>query len=135
ICEALDTIRKGFYSINYQGASDEITFDEHGDVMGSFCEWSITDNGRVVYGNPIELKGPIVPSTPLPKPTVVETPTPTVVETPEPTVAETPTPTVVETPEPTVAETPTPTPPGFEVVFAIASLLAVACSVWRRKKV
>ncbi|NAS88914.1 hypothetical protein C4E24_04150 [ANME-1 cluster archaeon AG-394-G21] len=131
---ALDTIRKGLYSINYQGASGEITFDEHGDVIGSFCEWSITDNGRVVYGNPIELKGPIVPSTPSPKPTVVETPTPTVVETPEPTVAETPTPTVVETPEPTVAETPTPTPPGFEVVFAITSLLAVAYSVWRRKK-
>ena len=134
IGEALDTIRKGFYSINYQGASGEITFDEHGDVMGSFCEWTIADNGRVVYGNPIELKGPIVPSTPSPKPRVVETPTPTVVETSKPTVAETPTPTVVETPEPTIAETPTPTPPGFEVVFANASLLAVAYSVWRRKK-
>ena len=133
IGEALDTIRKGFYSINYLGASGEITFDEHGDVMGSFCEWTITDNGRVVYGNPLELKGPIVPSTPSPKPTVVETPTPTVVETPTPTVAETPTPTVVETPTPTVAETPTPTPPGFEVVFAIASLFAVAYSVRRRK--
>ena len=126
IGEALDTIRKGFYSINYQGASGEITFDEHGDVMGSFCEWTITDNGSAVLGNPIELKGPIVPSTPSPKPTVVETPTPTVVETP--------TPTVVETPEPTIAETPTPTPPGFEVVFAITSLLAVAYSVRRRKK-
>ncbi len=134
IGEALDTIRKGFYSINYQGASDEITFDEHGDVMGSFCEWTITDNGRVVYGNPIELKGPIVLSTPSPKPRVVETPTPTVVETSKPTVAETPTPTVVETPEPTIAETPTPTPPGFEVVFAIASMFAVAYSVRRRKK-
>jgi branched-chain amino acid transport system substrate-binding protein/neutral amino acid transport system substrate-binding protein len=126
IGEALDTIRKGFYSINYQGASGEITFDEHGDVIGSYCEWTITDNGRVVYGNPIELKGPIVPSTPSPKPTVVETP--------EPTVAETPTPTVAETPTPTVAETPTPTPPGFEVVFAIASLLAVAYSVRKRKR-
>ena len=134
IGEALDTIREGFYSINYQGASGEITFDEHGDVMGSYCEWTIADNGRVVYGTPIELKGPIVPSTPSPKPTVVETPEPTVAETPEPTVAETPEPTVAETPTPTVAETPTPTPPGFEVVFAITSLLAVAYSVWRRKK-
>jgi branched-chain amino acid transport system substrate-binding protein/neutral amino acid transport system substrate-binding protein len=134
IGEALDTIRKGFYSINYQGASGEITFDVHGDVMGSFCEWTIADNGRVVYGNPIELKGPIVPSTPSPKPTVVETPTPTVAETPKPTVAETQTPTVVETPEPTIAETPTPRPSGFEVVFAIASMFAVAFLVRRRKK-
>lgn len=134
IGEALRTIRKGFYSINYQGASGEITFDEYGDVMGSFCEWTITDKGHAVLGNPIELKGPIVPSTPSPKPTVVETPTPTVVETPKPTVVETPEPTVAETPTPTVAETPTPTPPGFEVGFAIASLLAVAYSVRRRKK-
>jgi PGF-CTERM protein len=42
---------------------------------------------------------------------------------------------VVETPEPTIAETPTPTPPGFEVVFAIASMFAVAFLVRRRKKV
>ncbi|NQE53974.1 Chemotactic signal transduction system substrate-binding protein BasB [ANME-1 cluster archaeon GoMg3.2] len=134
IGEALDTIREGFYSINYQGASGEITFDEHGDVMGSYCEWTIADNGRVVYGTPIELKGPIVPSTPSPKPTVVETPEPTVAETPEPTVAETPEPTVAETPTPTVAETPTPTPPGFEVVFAIASIFAVVFLVRIRKR-
>ena len=115
IGEALRTIRKGFYSINYQGASGDITFDEHGDVMGDFCEWAIADDGRVVYGDPIELKGPIVPSTPSPKPTVAETPKPTVAETPTPIV------------------TPTPTPPGFEVVFAIASLLTVAYLVRRRK--
>ncbi|KAF5434711.1 hypothetical protein C5S35_13360, partial [Candidatus Methanophagaceae archaeon] len=30
--------------------------------------------------------------------------------------------------------TPTPTPPGFEAVFAIAGLLAVAYLVQRRKK-
>ena len=136
IGDALRTIRKGLYSINYQGASGEITFDEHGDVMGSFCEWTITDNGSVIYGDPIKLKGPIVPSTPSPKPPKpipVETQTPTVAETPTPTVVETPEPTVVEIQTPTVAETPTPTPPGFEVVFAIASLLAVAFLVWRRK--
>jgi PGF-CTERM protein len=86
--------------------------------MGSFCEWTITDNGSVVSGDTIELKGPIVPSTPSPKPIVVETPTPT----------------VAETPTPTVAETPTPTPPGFEVVFAIASMFAVAFLVRKRKR-
>jgi PGF-CTERM protein len=134
IGEALRTIRKGLYTINYQGASGEITFDEHGDVMGSFCEWTITDNGSVVSGDSIKLKGPISPSTPSPKPIVVETPAPTVAETPEPTVVETPEPTVAETPTPTVAETPTPTPPGFEVVFAIASLFAVAFLVQRRKR-
>jgi neutral amino acid transport system substrate-binding protein len=131
IGEALRTIRKGFYSINYQGASGDITFDEHGDVMGGFCEWTIASDGHVVYGAPIELKGPIVPSTPSPTSAVVQMPTPTVAETPTPTVAETPTPTVAEAPTPIVI--PTPTPPGFEVVFAIASLLTVAYLIRRRK--
>lgn len=49
----------------------------------------------------------------------------------------TPTPTPVVTPTPTPEETPTPTPaptPGFEVIFAIAGILAVAYMVLRRNR-
>ncbi|MGB2841051.1 MAG: NosD domain-containing protein [Halobacteriota archaeon] len=52
----------------------------------------------------------------------------------------TPTPTATPTPKPTPTATPSPTPtptpegPGFEAVFAIAGLLAVAYLVLRRKK-
>ena len=62
------------------------------------------------------------------KPAATPTPTPT----PAPTVTPTPTiPPVVTTPTPT----PTPTEdPGFEAVFAIAGLLAVAYLVLRRKR-
>ena len=54
--------------------------------------------------------------------------TPTAAPTPSPTTAPTPTPTAVPT------STPTPSPPGFEAVFAIASLLAIAYFVRRREK-
>jgi len=57
---------------------------------------------------------------------------------PTPTLTPTPTPTV--TPSPTEVPTPTPGPsakpkrgiPGFEVVFAIAALFAVAYRMWKR---
>ncbi len=67
--------------------------------------------------------------TPTPTPVVSPTPTPTEV-TPTPTMpVATPTPTPpVETP------TPTPKPPGFEAVFAIAGLLAVAYLVLRKRR-
>ncbi len=65
--------------------------------------------------------------------TVVPTPTPTEV-TPTPTVTATPTAPPTATPTPTPTETPTPTPPGFEAVFAIGGLLAVAYLVLRRRK-
>ena len=70
---------------------------------------------------------PNFPPTPTPTPTVTPTPTPTATPTP------TPTPTATPTPTPTPTLTPTPTPPGFEVVFAIAGLLAVAYLLRRRK--
>ena len=65
----------------------------------------------------------------VPTPTPVVSPTPTPEVTPTPTPPEvTPTPTPVETP------TPTPTPPGFEAVFAIAGLLAIAYLVLRKRR-
>jgi len=60
--------------------------------------------------------------------------------TAEPTAAPTATPTATTVPtaeptaEPTEEPTPTPTPPGFEAVFAIAGMLAIAYLVLRRRK-
>jgi PGF-CTERM protein len=64
------------------------------------------------------------------KPAATPTPTPTPTVTPMPTIP----PTVTPTTEPTAEPTATPEDPGFEAVFAIAGLLAVAYLVLRRKK-
>ena len=48
--EAQDLIRKG-KEINYQGASGDITFDEHGDVNGTYCTWSFDDNASILLGD------------------------------------------------------------------------------------
>ncbi len=69
--------------------------------------------------------------TPTPTPTPEATPTPEMTPTPTPPEVATPTPTpAVATPE----ATPTPPAPGFEALFAIAGLLAVAYLILRRKK-
>ena len=133
IGEALRLIREGLWDINYQGASGDLHFDENGDVMGKYCEWSIADNGSIVLGNPIEMEGPVAMPTPS-TPTI--TPTPTIVPTPTPAPSPSPTPMPASTitPTPTIVPTPTPSPPGFEAVFAFACLFAVAYLVRRRKR-
>jgi len=87
-------------------------------------------------------------STPTPLPTITSTVTPTVSTTcntnifgnDKPTVTSTVSPTVISSPtpipsySPTSTPTPTPRPPGFEAIFAIADLLAVAYLVMRRRK-
>jgi len=73
IGEALRLIREG-KEINYQGASGEITFDEHGDVFGVYCEFSIADDGSIVLGERIPLELEVTPPTATPTP--VPTPTP-----------------------------------------------------------
>ncbi|HEC56826.1 MAG TPA: hypothetical protein ENI32_02930 [Candidatus Syntrophoarchaeum butanivorans] len=70
---------------------------------------------------------------------VSATPTPTATEEVTPTVTETEAPTPVETtatPEETATEEPTPTetPPGFQAIFALAGLGAVAYLVARRRE-
>ena len=67
---------------------------------------------------------PALTSTPMLTPTSALTPTPTISPMPSPS----------PTPGPTLTPTPTPEPPGFEAVFAIAGLLAVAYLVLRRKR-
>ena len=69
-----------------------------------------------------------------PKPAATPTPTPTATPTATPKPTWTPAPTPVTTPTPTEEPTPTPEEPGFEAVFAIAGLLAIAYLVLRRKK-
>ena len=60
-------------------------------------------------------------------------PTPTPEPTAEPTAAPTAIPTAVPTAEPTATPTATPTP-GFEAVFAIAGMLAIAYLVLRKRR-
>ncbi|MCK4732628.1 MAG: PT domain-containing protein, partial [Methanophagales archaeon] len=64
--------------------------------------------------------------------TAVPTVAPTVAPTAAPTVAPTAVPTVEPTAEPTAE--PTPEPPGFEAVFAIAGMLAIAYLVLRKRR-
>ena len=83
----------------------------------------IVDNkgiAKVTHFTIFVLFGEKVP--PPPSPTPSPTPTPTV------------SPVVTPSPTPTPTPTPSPTPPGFEAIFAVAGLLAVAYFVLRRRK-
>ena len=63
------------------------------------------------------------------------TPTPTPTPTAKPTPTPTPTvPTPMTTAKPTPTPTPTPKEPGFESIFAVAGLLAIAHRMLRRKQ-
>ena len=72
----------------------------------------------------------ILPEVPVAEPTVEPTVEPTAVPTKVPTAE----PTATATPTATPTPTPTPTPPGFEAVFAIAGLLAIAYLVLRKRR-
>ena len=87
----------------------------------------------------IKVKGeptPTLTTTISPTATTTPTPAPTPVVTPTPTLTVTVSPTPIVTPAPTPSPTPTPEEkgvPGFEVIFAIAGLLAVAYLLRRRR--
>jgi len=119
ISEALKLIREG-KEINYQGASSEITFDENGDVLGSYAVWSIGEYGSTVFGDPIDL-------TTADEPVAIETED--VVEEPTATVEEE----AETTEEPAMDEEETSTP-GFESTLALVGLLAVGLFVSRRRR-
>ena len=84
-------------------------------------------------GNTDTVTVEIVAAAPTPTPTEV-TPTPTATATPTATIPPTTTPTATPTATATPTPTSSPTPPGFEAVFAIAGLLAIAYLVLRRRK-
>ncbi|MDY6931045.1 MAG: ABC transporter substrate-binding protein, partial [Halobacteriota archaeon] len=119
ISEALKLIREG-KEINYQGASSEITFDENGDVLGRYAEWFISEDGSIVFGDPID---------------ITTTEEPVAIETEDG--VEEPTATVEEgaetTEEPAMDEGETSTP-GFESAFALVGLLTVGLFVSRRRR-
>ena len=54
ITTALELLRAG-EEIDYEGASGELTMDSNGDVSGSYCQWSITAEGAIKLGDPIDL--------------------------------------------------------------------------------
>jgi len=70
----------------------------------------------------------ILAEVPVAEPTVEPTAAPTATATAKPTAV----PTAKPTAEPTAE--PTPEPPGFEAVFAIAGLLAIAYLVLRKRR-
>lgn len=120
--EALKLIREG-KEINYQGASGEITFDKNGDVLGSYCEWSISNNGSIALLEPIDLTGPV--EIPEEEEEVEEEQTATQTQAPTPEG----TPSTATTTEPEKEED----TPGFEAVFAITGILAVSYLLTRRR--
>jgi len=52
IGQAMKLIAEG-KEINYQGASGEITFDDHGDVSAAYIVWTMADDGSITYGQKI----------------------------------------------------------------------------------
>jgi PGF-CTERM protein len=107
-------------SVTVSNGTFSATADTTGWAVGTYTVKA--DDGD---GHTDDTTVEIVTAVPTATPTVTPTPT----ATPTPTVAPTPAP----TPTPTATPTPTPTP-GFEAVFAIAGLLAVAYLVLRRRK-
>jgi ABC-type branched-subunit amino acid transport system substrate-binding protein len=52
IGEALTLVRDG-KDINYQGASGEISFDENGDVSGTYSVFTVAENGSIIFGEKV----------------------------------------------------------------------------------
>ncbi len=46
VCEAMELLRQG-KKINYQGASSNVDFDEHGDVIGNYDTWVVESDGKL----------------------------------------------------------------------------------------
>ena len=104
----------------------EVTFVEPGTVATA----TTSGNGVESESSEVEVSSNATATTPA----VNETITPTA--SPEVTYEATPTPTTTptETPKPTPSPTTKPSTPGFEAVFFIAGLLAVAYLVRRRRR-
>jgi len=96
-----------------------ITKGEPSKLEKAFIDFVLSEDGQKMVGEMGYIKL-VVDLTPAPKPT------PKVAHTKAPTEA-------ASTPAPTATPTPTPTPPGFEAVFAIAGLLAIAQALLRKR--
>jgi hypothetical protein len=98
------------------------TFDTTGATAGTYNVEVDDGDGHTATVTVGLSVGPAPTATPAP---TTPTPVPTAVPTPAPTAAPTATP---------VPATPTPEPPGFEAIFAIGGLLAIAFLVLRIRK-
>ena len=113
----------------YRHAPGGVTVDSDGDGYSDSYEIRMGTDPH----DPKSYPGAPTPKvTPTPSPSPSPTPTPTPILTPTPPLPGTPTPTPTLTPTP--SPSPSPTPPGFEAIFAVAGLLAIAYLVLRRRK-
>ena len=117
------------YTVTIPGAAvGDYTFAGTYMMEGMTAETTIGGDIIITAGSePVLTPTPRATPSPTPKPTLTPTIPPPVTTTPTLSPSPSPTPT---TPTPL----PSPTPPGFEAVFAVAGLLAVAYLVLRRKK-
>ena len=92
------------------------------------CWWLAQDNAVQMLCNIPEFSEQVITIEPGVAPGV----TPEVTATPRLTPAPTSTPAPTPIASPSETPTPTPTPPGFEVIFAIAGILAVAYTILKR---
>ena len=106
-------------AVKLENGTFSVTFDTTGAKEGQYLVKA--DDGD---GHTDEKTVKILTAVPTAVPTVAPTAAPTAVPTAAPTAAPTATPTA----------TPTPKEPGFEAVFAIAGMLAIAYLVLRRRK-
>jgi len=110
------------------------TIDSVEDLKGS----SISSDKRTVSGLAITDEAHVIKFTKAPAPTPSPSPSPTPTPSPSLTPTPSPTPTPIVTPSPSPTPTPTPTPapptPGFEAIFAVSGLLAVAYLVLRGRR-
>jgi len=131
-----DAVFSGTYYTTYENLTST-TGDIEGETTLTLAEPTPTPTEVPPSGDGAGGGGGGAPTTPTPTPAVMTpspgvTPTPAATPTPEGTPGVTPAITPGATPTP--SPTPKPLIPGFEAVFAIAGLLAVAYLVmWRRK--
>jgi len=110
-------------NVKVENGTFNVTFDTKDAAVGTYTVKA--DDGD---GHTDDVTAEILTAVPVATPTVAPTAAPTEVPTKVPT--EVPTKVPTEAPEPTA----TPEPPGFEAVFAIAGLLAIAYILVLRKR-
>jgi PGF-CTERM protein len=125
--------------------SSSVTQIKSSDTFGIFKYPSVDNNGKTITidtdssvslskDRTITAEGVVVPATPTPTVTVTVTPSVNMPPTIKPPTNEIPTLTASEEAKPPAAATTRKTEPGFEAVYAIAGLLAVAFLVLRQRK-
>jgi len=108
-------------TVRVENGTFNATFDTAGATIGTYTVKADDGDGHIDEAT-VEILTAVPTEVPTATATATATATPTGVPTEAPTATA------------TATATPTPTPPGFEAVFAIAGLLAIAYLVLRRRK-